>query len=271
MVPKSILSLAINVVALLPTTALQGKRGLRLLSTVRPAIVVDGKGSMSTSMKDLSAQIKEMRGSLVEDERTAMMIDALRGKNMNDDDAQRAGIKMRLVESERRADASSDSLPTLYDPVKLQKYFSARPGVVATRMWQVSSSTASFFAGVLSDYLRGKLADTEVRRAAELRNTIVSLGPFFIKLGQALSIRPDLLSPRAMVELQQLCDKVPCFDSALAMRTIEQEFGRPVAEIFSTISPEPVAAASLGQVRHTFHVSSPCAFTKYSIQMRRIK
>jgi aarF domain-containing kinase len=37
---------------------------------------------------------------------------------------------------------------------------------------------------------------------------IVSLGPFFIKLGQALSIRPDILSPKAMVELQQLCDKV---------------------------------------------------------------
>lgn len=41
-----------------------------------------------------------------------------------------------------------------------------------------------------------------------LRNVIVSLGPFFIKLGQALSIRPDILSPKAMVELQQLCDKV---------------------------------------------------------------
>jgi len=47
-----------------------------------------------------------------------------------------------------------------------------------------------------------------VERAGELRDVITSLGPFFIKLGQALSIRPDILSPRAMVELQKLCDKV---------------------------------------------------------------
>ena len=88
----------------------------------------------------------------------------------------------------------------------------------------------------------------EVRRAAQLRNTIVSLGPFAIKLGQALSIRPDILSPRAMVELQQLCDKVPCFDSKLAMKTIEAELGRPVKDVYSEITDEPVAAASLGQV-----------------------
>jgi aarF domain-containing kinase len=56
--------------------------------------------------------------------------------------------------------------------------------------------------------LHHPLSLLKVRRAAELRDTITSLGPFFIKLGQALSIRPDILSPKAMVELQQLCDKV---------------------------------------------------------------
>ena len=88
----------------------------------------------------------------------------------------------------------------------------------------------------------------DVRRAKELRNTIVSLGPFFIKLGQALSIRPDILSPRAMVELQQLCDKVPSYDNALAMKTIQDELGRSPDELFSKITSDPVAAASLGQV-----------------------
>ena len=51
-----------------------------------------------------------------------------------------------------------------------------------------------------------------------------------------------------MVELQKLCDKVPSFDSKIAFATIEQELGRPVTELFSEITPEPVAAASLGQV-----------------------
>ena len=58
----------------------------------------------------------------------------------------------------------------------------------------------------------------QVARAIEIRNIVTSLGPAYIKLGQALSIRPDLLSPAAMVELQKLCDKVPSFDSAVAMQ-----------------------------------------------------
>ena len=65
---------------------------------------------------------------------------------------------------------------------------------------------------------------------------------------QALSIRPDLLSPAAMVELQKLCDKVPSFDSGVAMRLIEDELGRPWREVYAELTPEPIAAASLGQV-----------------------
>jgi aarF domain-containing kinase len=51
-----------------------------------------------------------------------------------------------------------------------------------------------------------------------------------------------------MVELQKLCDKVPSYDSKIAFATIEAELGKPVNELFSEITPEPVAAASLGQV-----------------------
>lgn len=52
------------------------------------------------------------------------------------------------------------------------------------------------------------LFQNEVERAIELREIVTSLGPAYIKLGQALSIRPDILSPAAMTELQKLCDKV---------------------------------------------------------------
>ncbi len=81
-----------------------------------------------------------------------------------------------------------------------------------------------------------------MKRAGQLRDIITSLGPFAIKLGQALSIRPDILSPKAMVELQRLCDKVPSYDSKLAMATIEKELGKPVAELFDELTPEPVGA-----------------------------
>ncbi len=50
------------------------------------------------------------------------------------------------------------------------------------------------------------------------------------------------------MELQKLCDKVPSFDSKIAYATMERELGRPVDKVFSFITPEPVAAASLGQV-----------------------
>lgn len=54
-------------------------------------------------------------------------------------------------------------------------------------------------------------SQNEVARAIELREIVTSLGPAYIKLGQALSIRPDILSPTAMTELQKLCDKVNLF------------------------------------------------------------
>jgi aarF domain-containing kinase len=86
-----------------------------------------------------------------------------------------------------------------------------------------------------------------VQRAIELREIVTSLGPAYIKLGQALSIRPDILSPSAMTELQKLCDKVPSFPDDIAMALIEEELG-PWQEIYSELSPSPIAAASLGQV-----------------------
>lgn len=66
------------------------------------------------------------------------------------------------------------------------------------------------------------MVQNEVKRAIELREIVTSLGPAYIKLGQALSIRPDILSPSAMTELQKLCDKVRTdsinFEDHLAMR-----------------------------------------------------
>ena len=133
---------------------------------------------------DISSQIKDIRSSLAADERTSLMLDALRGKNINDDDRQGYGVDMKVVEvrSNNKKD-EFDVLPTVYDPIKLDNYFRKRPGAQLTRVWQVVSASVSYVSGVLGDYITGNTEDIEVRRAAELRNTIVSLGPFFIKLG----------------------------------------------------------------------------------------
>jgi aarF domain-containing kinase len=212
----------------------------------------------SPTVSELSKQMKDMQSQFIADNEDAdMIMQALRGKNINDDDSQVEGVEMKLLdfddvdESRAGGDGDVDRLPYEYDPIALQKFFKKRPNLIAARIAQVSSTGGKVLFNFAMDSLSGKLKndpDHEVKRAAELRDTITSLGPFFIKLGQALSIRPDILSPRSMVELQKLCDKVPSYDSKIAFATIERELGRPVDEVFSEITPEPVAAASLGQV-----------------------
>ena len=86
------------------------------------------------------------------------------------------------------------------------------------------------------------------RRGEELAELLTDLGPTFIKVGQSLSIRSDLLSESYVKGLTKLQDKVPPFPSSEAFKIIEAELGQSVDALFSTITPEPIASASLGQV-----------------------
>jgi predicted unusual protein kinase regulating ubiquinone biosynthesis (AarF/ABC1/UbiB family) len=86
-------------------------------------------------------------------------------------------------------------------------------------------------------------------RAVELAQLLTTLGPSFIKIGQSLSIRTDLLSPAYVRGLTTLQDQVPPFDTAIARKLMQDEWGvASIDSILSDISSEPVAAASLGQV-----------------------
>jgi predicted unusual protein kinase regulating ubiquinone biosynthesis (AarF/ABC1/UbiB family) len=88
--------------------------------------------------------------------------------------------------------------------------------------------------------------------AAWVRDELVALGPTFIKVGQGLSTRVDLLPLPWVEEMSQLQDRVPPFDTALARRFIEEELGRPVDAVFRDFPETPIAAASLGQVYRTW-------------------
>jgi ubiquinone biosynthesis protein len=85
-------------------------------------------------------------------------------------------------------------------------------------------------------------------RAERLRLALEELGPIFIKFGQALSTRRDLLPPDIAVELAKLQDRVPPFDNATARAIIEKSLGRPVTESFASFEAQPLAAASIAQV-----------------------
>ncbi|CAM8916454.1 unnamed protein product [Rhodiola kirilowii] len=86
------------------------------------------------------------------------------------------------------------------------------------------------------------------KRSVKFRETLISLGPFYIKLGQALSTRPDILPTVYCQELAKLQDQIPPFPTNVAIESIESQLRAPISLIFADISAEPIAAASLGQV-----------------------
>ena len=88
----------------------------------------------------------------------------------------------------------------------------------------------------------------QVPAARRLRKVMEELGPTFVKLGQMLSTRPDLLPRDFVDELATLQDGVPPFPGEEARRVVEEAFERPLEEIFQDFSPEPVASASIAQV-----------------------
>ena len=108
---------------------------------------------------------------------------------------------------------------------------------------------------VLSGFRLGWLArivtfgrKLDAPRGQRLRQALEHLGPIFVKFGQVLSTRRDLLPPDVADELALLQDRVPPFPSAIAVATIERAFRRPLGEVFVTFDQEPVASASIAQV-----------------------
>ncbi|MDB5966990.1 MAG: ubiquinone biosynthesis regulatory protein kinase UbiB [Polaromonas sp.] len=85
-------------------------------------------------------------------------------------------------------------------------------------------------------------------RGVRLREALERLGPIFVKFGQVMSTRRDLLAPDIADELARLQDRVPPFDSGVAVAIIERAFGRPLDRIFATFEHTPVASASIAQV-----------------------
>ena len=80
-------------------------------------------------------------------------------------------------------------------------------------------------------------------RGERLREALERLGPIFVKFGQVLSTRRDLLPPDIADELARLQDRVPPFESAVAVAIIEKAFGRPLNKIFESFENTPVASA----------------------------
>lgn len=135
-----------------------------------------------------------------------------------------------------------------YDPEAIAAQYKRRPLQVLGRIWAVLFPSVSFAFGLWWDRKQGREVEQERRRAIQLRELLTRLGPAYIKIGQALSTRPDLVPPLYLEELTQLQDQLPPFDNAIAYQFIQEELGQTPQEIYAELSPHPIAAASLGQV-----------------------
>ncbi len=137
-----------------------------------------------------------------------------------------------------------------YDPEKISKIYQGHPLRLFKRILETLLPIACFFLKISFEKLFGFLKDinTAKKRAREFAELLVELGPAFIKAGQALSTRPDLIPVVVLEELSQLQDQLPGFEGKLAMACIKEDLGKDITEIFKEIDENPISAASLGQV-----------------------
>lgn len=135
-----------------------------------------------------------------------------------------------------------------YDAQAIAEYYRFRPWAATWRAITIVWFFAQFVLSLKWDDWSNQAEQNKFKRASQLREILTRLGPTFIKVGQALSTRPDLIRKDFLDELIKLQDQLPPFDNATAFSLIERELGRSIKEVYREISPNPVAAASLGQV-----------------------
>lgn len=159
-----------------------------------------------------------------------------------------------------RAIPSTSYLPRHYDRYSLEKYWQGRPVTVAIRIADILGEAVPIISSYVFDFhIKPKIFEErrqESRQdainlqhfhARKLKEALTRLGPAFVKGGQQLSIRPDLVPPPVLQELQRLCDSVTPVDDEIAMNVLGEELGLnsidEISQLFENI--ELVAAASL--------------------------
>jgi len=156
-----------------------------------------------------------------------------------------------VKDAARQGLVDEEGLPVVYDKDLIEAYWRKEDGALQQRWREFLGVTVPFLTKVVTLLVRGgvdELGKNEVELARDARINLEKLGPTYIKAGQMMSVRPDVLPQAALDELAVLQDSVKPFETAVAVASIEKELGGPLGQFFTEISEEPVAAASLAQV-----------------------
>eukprot|EP00984_Skeletonema_dohrnii_P006492 scaffold2327_cov112-Skeletonema_dohrnii-CCMP3373.AAC.6 len=135
-----------------------------------------------------------------------------------------------------------------YDPHATAEYYKDRPIESLSRLTQIVSKSSGFIVDTILDTKLNREEELVDQRSEELLELVSDLGPTFIKIGQALSTRTDLLPAKYAKGLTGLQDAVPPFSAELGRQVIESELNIRIDDVFSELSLQPVASASIGQV-----------------------
>lgn len=203
---------------------------------------MDSYSQISDQMSDRSARIRQIYN-----------LPDLNGYEPKELDYRIAQAKADQDRESRLAKAYAmisnlDQEPMRYVPDEINRYYSKRPLQVMGRVFSIFWPALTFVLKLWIDSLLGRSKRLEAKRAVQLREMLTRLGPAYIKVGQALSTRPDLVPPTFLEELSQLQDQLPPFPNDVAFQFIKEELGDRPEKIYAELSDHPIAAASLGQV-----------------------
>ena len=174
------------------------------------------------------------------------------GQPIADADREMADLSTVMTEHESEIlieDAYKQTAPGIhYDPDEIAARYRKQPFKVFARTLSIFLPFVWFAFRLWWDRVTNGGDRAQKGQAIHLREMLTKLGPAFIKIGQALSTRPDLVPPNYLDELTKLQDQLPPFPNEIAFQFIREELGAEPHEIYAEISPMPIAAASLGQV-----------------------
>lgn len=147
-------------------------------------------------------------------------------------------------------EVDKDGLPLVYDKDAIEKFWKKERGALNQRWSYFVGKAVPFLTKLITLFIsEGKIDDRHIPGLSrQARLDLQDLGPTFIKAGQMMSVRPDVLPQSTLEELTKLQDAVVPFPTTVAVSQIEAELKAPLGQYFSSISEEPVAAASLAQV-----------------------